>query len=278
MDNWYKITDHTIDFRYDLQYLNCHQAAELTINEVLINYPSPYYLMASGGIDSQFMLYFWKLYGKDYIPTTIMYDHTFNLHDYSTIIEFAKVQSLEINFINFDLLYFLQQEYDSYSEKFRCSSPCISAHIKMTEHLKGTVIFSGDFLGKNSACLTDAIMGLYRASLVRTTLIPYFFLHTPQLAYTFYENTNNHNLLHIKEYEKKVLRYKDLGVPIIPQKTKISGFEIVKDYYDKHFYHLVPKLNRLKYANKQSKRTFDLLYRYPYEEKYNDMDYKFITN
>lgn len=278
MANWYKINDNLIDFRYYFKDIDCYQACELAVADIMNNYPSPYYLMASGGIDSQFMLYSWKLYGKDYIPTTVIYNDTFNVHDFNTIKIFAKVQNLEINFVNFDLLSFLQKDYDSYSEQFRCSSPCISAHIKMTENLKGTVIFSGDFLGKNSATLSDAILGLYRASLVRTHLVPYFFLHTPQLAYSFAKNTHINNLHHLTEYDKKVFRYKEIGIPIIPQATKTSGFEVVKDYYDKHYYNLVPTLNRLKYANKASKRTFDLLYRYPYEEKYKDKEFKFITN
>lgn len=276
---WYKVQSNIVDFTVtNYKNLDVIEACQSTVNNILINYPAPYHIMISGGIDSQAMLYAWNLYGKDFIPTTVIYNEKFNLHDIEHIENFTKGKDFKINYLKFDLLSFLQNEYDTYSEEFRCSSPCISAYIKMTENLNGTVIFAGDFLSQNGARLTDAILGLYRASLIRKNLIPYFFLHTPELAYSFLKSIKKIDYYKLSDYNKKVFLYQENGIPVIPQKTKISGFEKVKDYYDEHYYDLIPKLHRLKYANKPSKRTFDLLYRYPYEEKYNDKEYKFITN
>lgn len=266
--NWVKVSDNLVDFTVpNLDRLTPLLACKHAIQSIISNYPKPYNLMVSGGIDSQAMLYAWYLFGENYIPTTVTYNNDFNLHDIDNIKNFAEIYNIPINYKNFDLLYFLQNEYDSYSAKFRCSSPCISAHIKMSEDLQGTVIFSGDFLNKKGAVLSDAILGLYRASLVNKNIIPYFFLHTPELAYSI----NYKKIEKIPTgYDGKAYVYQQNGFPVIPQLSKTTGFEKVKDYYDKNFFHLVPKIDRLKYATKPSRRTFDLLYRYPYEEKYNN--------
>lgn len=276
---WYSVKENVVDFlTNDIAKSTPIIAVETTIQKILQSYVPPYYLMVSGGIDSQAMLYGWKLFGKDYIPTTVIYNQAFNLHDIKTIKSFANNYNIEINYIDFDLLNFLHSEYDTFSEQYRCSSPCIGAYIKMTEGLKGTVVFSGDFLSNCSARLTDAILGLYRASLQRKNIIPYFFLHSPEIAYSFLYTEKNLDFYKLNDYQKKVFMYQHNLFPVIPQETKISGFELVKDYYDEHYYNLVPPLKRIKYNHKPSKRTFDLLYRYPYEEKYQDKDLKFILN
>lgn len=277
---WAKLNNSVIDFRVEnLRIQPPLDAAKNAINLIQKEYPPPYYLMVSGGVDSQAMLYSWLLFGTDYIPVSIIYNDIFNLHDLIQIQQFSSLHTLSINYINFDLLNFLTNEYNTFSEKIRCSSPCISAHVKMVEHLKGTVIFSGDPLNIRGATLTDAILGLYRASIQQKNIIPYFFLHTPELAYSFIYKKNDEKYFNsLNDYGKKIYMYHESEFPVIPQLQKTSGFEKVKDYYDLRFWHSVPYNNRLKYSTKPSKRTFDLLYRYPYEEKYKDQKITFLMN
>jgi hypothetical protein len=277
MNFWYKVDKNVIDFRSQFCVkMKPIEAAKLTVQSIIDNYPSPYHLMISGGADSQAMLHSWVKFGSDFIPTSVIYND-FNFHDIDNIKLFYKNY---VQYINFDLLSFLKLEYDSYSAKYRCSSPCISAYIKMIENLKGTIIFSGDPLIKKKPRLTNAILGLYRASLEKKTLIPYFFLQTPELTYSFsnLDFFNKKEYTQLNDYEKKIYNYEINGFPIIPQQTKYSGFEKVKDFYDSNYRDLVTSKDRLKYANKPSSRTFDLLYRYPYEEKCGDMDLEFILN
>jgi len=277
MPFWYKIDKNIIDFRSQLPVkIKPLEAAELTVQSILNNYPPPYHLMISGGVDSQAMLHSWVKFGSDFIPTSVIYNN-FNFHDIDNIKLFYKNY---VQYINFDLLTFLELEYDTYSAKYRCSSPCISAYIKMIENLQGTIIFSGDPFIENKPRLTDAILGLYRASMDKKNLIPYFFLHTPELMYSFTNQGlfDKKEYIMLNDYEKKIYNYRINGFPIFPQQNKYSGFEKVKDFYDSNFRDLIAPKNRLKYANKPSKRTFDLLYRYPYEEKYNDMDLTFLLN
>lgn len=277
---WVKITNNELDFRVS-NLIKCTllDAAKLAIESIIKNYPPPYHLMVSGGIDSQAMLYLWHKFGSDYIPISFIYNDSLNSHDLETLKIFSSKYNIEIKYLNFDLLNFLLKEYDQFSKKYRCSSPCISAYIKMSETLPGTVIFSGNFLHQNGAVFSDAILGLFRASLDRITLIPYFFLHTPELAYSILQSSlDTIKFNSLNDYEKKVFSYQENGLPVIPQTQKFSGFEKVKDYYDKNFYHLVDVKKKLKFSTKQSNRTFDFLLRYPYEELYNDQKIIYYIN
>jgi len=279
---WVKWSETTLDFRTPdgfLERLAPRTAAKYAVESIMQTYPEPYHIMISGGIDSQVMLYAWYKFGKNYIPTTVVYNEGLNSQDINNVKEFTKPYNIEVYYKKFNLLSFLLHEYDSYSAQFRCSSPCISAHIKMVEDLPGTIIFSGDFLSPQGAKLTDAILGLYRASLARPTIIPYFFLYSPELAYSMlHKKLDPLRFYSLDDYNQKVFMYRENGFPIVPQDNKTSGFEQVKDYYDLHFRELVPPKNRLKYAHKRSKRTFDLLHRYPYEEKYQDQEFTFLMN
>lgn len=273
---WAKASYNCFDLTASYKHFSPLDAAQFNVQKIINDFNPPYYLMVSGGIDSQAMLYAWLKFGKDFIPTSVIYNNNFNLHDVGNISNFANQYNLKINYLDFDLLGFYKNEFDSYSEIYRCSSPCISAHIKMTENLKGTVIFSGDPIFSNILSYTDAILGLYRASLIRDNLVPYFFCYTPEIVYNFYINKIVNTT--VSGYVNKYKQYHEFGFPVIPQESKFSGFEKVKDYYDLHYKHLVSPFTRLKYAKKLSKRTFDILLRYPYEEKYNDQEYTFIFN
>lgn len=276
---WVKFNNNVVDFYIpNLKYISVLEAAKSTIETILQNYPPPYHLMVSGGIDSQAMLYLWNKFGKDFIPTSVIYNQDFNLHDLLDIDKISYEYSFSVKYIHFDLLHFLQHDLNDYAHRYKCSSPCINAHIKMSEGLNGTVIYSGDFLTNAKPTLSNAILGLYRASLDRTSIIPFFFLHTPELAYSLQPTQLTVQEIGDRQYDPKVMRYLKNGIPVQRQEIKTTGFEKVKDYYDKNFYELVPKLNRIKYAVKQSKRTFDLLLRYPYEDIFDTTKLKYVTN
>ncbi len=269
--DWIKVDKDIIDCRVDVNLLHPTDAAEKTIKEIQDKYPPPYFLMASGGVDSQVMLLMWKHHGKDFIPTAVRYNTSYNSHDLENLDIFSKVNGMDVNYIDFDLLSFLKYDYDGVSSMLRCSSPCISAHYEMVKNLEGTVIFAGDFIHREGLVLSPPIMGLHRATQFKKNLIPFFFLHTPELAYSlFYKPSNIQDYVGLDDYAKKIKKYKIHGFDVIPQPYRTTGFEKIKDYYDEHYYNLVPKIDRLKFAAKHSKRTFDLLLRYPYELRYND--------
>jgi hypothetical protein len=59
--------------------------------------------------------------------------------------------------------------------------------------------------------------------------------------------------------------YERCGLKIFRQEKKLTGFELVKDLYDKLYLKTISLQQRMKYSTKPSKRAFDVMLRYPYE-------------
>jgi hypothetical protein len=180
------------------------------------------------------------------------------------------------------LLQFYIDDYDNICNKYKCCSPHFGAHLGMTEHLSGTCIFSGDCLGKNDANIRYNNICLYEATKYRS-VVPYFFLHTPEIAYSKIYVTKHKNVIldysnRQQLYQEKVNVLLNENIPVIAQPQKYTGFEKVKEYYDEHYGHLITPKLLLRYANKPSKRVYDLLLRYPYEDKFGTPTYRYIIN
>ena len=287
MHSWVKITDQLVDFtvsEFKETVKSPIQAAVEAVNDIVKNYPPPYNLFVSGGIDSQAMLYAWKTSNHPFNVYTFRYNQTYNIHDIKTLFLFCERESIPYTIVDFDYFKFLEEEYDGIAKKYKCSSPQISMHIKMANMFTGTNVFSGNFLLQESAVLTHAILGIYRYS--RTSegknTIPYFFLHTPELAYSMHgfkqDNFDKINELEKLGYRRKARVYNLVGFPVMPQEQKFTGFEKFKEHYDSHTYVKDDPKNRLKFGNKDSARPFDWLFRYPYEELFGEPRLNFILN
>lgn len=277
---WFKVSSSTIDFTTPVNYINTVDALELTVKQIMANYKPPYHLMVTGGVDSQTVLLAWKWFGKNYIPTSVRYNTDLNSHDLETLTVFSTRENIEVQYLDFDLLGFYEHEYFRLADVYKITSPHFGAHLGMTEHLGGTVIFSGDRLTKIRAVIGYNNICLYNASLQRS-IVPYFLLQTPEIAYSnIYELSQNLSSEYHKEtnqYNKKIISLQSVGIPVIPQITKYTGFERVKDFYDQYAYKISNRL-KLKYSNKPSKRPYDLLLRYPLEEKFGCNNFKYIIN
>lgn len=245
-------------------------AALSAIKDITDKYPPPYTLMLSGGVDSQAMLYAWIQSGIKFNICSVTYNSIFNYHDLKNLIKVMNLLKIKINFIDIDALSFFENELKNYALKYECTSPQICLYMKFSEKIKeGTVIFSGNFLEIARPSINYTIFGLHRYALkTNKNLIPFFFLQTPELAYSlmpYYKiNTEKYYLGILNLYEIKVNSLKEGGFPVIPQKTRFSGFEVIKDYFDSNY--TIEPLQKLKYANYPSKRVFDLKYRYPLTE------------
>jgi hypothetical protein len=287
MHSWVKITDQLLDFtvsEFKETVKSPIQAAVEAVNDIVKNYPPPYNLFVSGGIDSQAMLYAWKISNQPFNAYTFRYNETYNVHDIQTLFLFCERENIPYTVVDFDYFKFLEEEYDSIAKKYNCSSPQISMHIKMATMFTGTNVFSGNFLLPNVAVLSYAILGIYRYSITTEgkNTIPYFFLHTPELAYSI-KGFKQYNLDEINElerlgYQRKACEYNLVGFPVIPQEQKFTGFEKFKEHYDSHTYVLESLRNRLKFSDRPSRRPFDWLFRYPYEDLFNDRPLSHILN
>lgn len=242
-----------------------------TINCISSNYTKPFTLMCSGGVDSQAMAYTWKQSNVEH--NIVLFEFTnirgeiFNKHDLETFIDFAKVHNIKYKIKRFNYFNFLKKDLYMYAKKYDCASPQITFMIRLIETIgKGTIILSGNFwpeLRTSFMPFTYDTLALDRfsKSVKNFQVIPFFFLHDPELAFGFTYPTINGDI-----YVKRYKTYQHNGFPVIPQEQKYSGFEKIKDHFDNKK-HLISYKDRLRFLNKPSQRIFDIKYRYMIREQ-----------
>jgi len=265
------------------QLMHPLDAAFFTIDYITKNYPPPYTLLLSGGVDSQAMLYGWHLSKVPFETCSAVYNYNLNHHDLSTLKEFSTIHNIKINFVDFDLFNFLENEFERYSDLYLCGSPQICAHMKIADSIKeGTAIMSGNFIENNSLkpLTTNVITLWHYKRLSNKPSIPFFFLETEELAWSFNSySIDPINLPNLSNpaYIQKVKALHHYGFPVIPQEKKYNGFEKVKVWYDENYKKPIPLPNKLiRIAGQGSNRIFDLLYRNKYEAKFSK--YKYVKN
>lgn len=279
------IFNETVDqcfYKIDKQHLSTEKsnglrkALDIIKNIDCNDYPKPFILLCSGGVDSQAMAYAWHLSGIDH--KIILYQYVdknnlvYNDHDLNTFHDFARQFNIKYTTKDINYFDFLENDLLNYAKKFNCASPQITLMIKMIEQISyGTILLSGNFIQKifNIIPFDYDILALYRFSKTCShfKVIPFFFLYDINLAYGF--NTppyDKHDIRFLNSYKAKCDIYRYNGFPIISQETKLSGFEKIKDYFDsKH--ELITYKDRLRFLNKPSKRIFDIKYRYMLREQ-----------
>lgn len=274
-EEWSRGEELYIDFKLLEDSMLSVDAATLTVNNIVKNYPAPYTLMCSGGVDSQAMIWAWHMSGHPFEVVTIKYYSTniwFNEYDQLELTEFTRLYNIPVTYIDFDIIPFLENDLSRTSLINDCDSPQICTHIKMTEFIKtGTIMFSGNFgNAEHRPTLTYTLLGMHRhACLVEQPnrrIIPFFLLHTPELSCSFkkvsYSPSDGIG------YIKRCSIYQKHNFPVIPQPAKYNGFEKLKEYYDQ-FPSRVDRKTRLIYSGRPSDRVFDLLFRYPLEKLTN---------
>ena len=242
-------------------------AAHAYIKEITKKYPPPYTLMCSSGVDSQAMLWAWYTSGVPFICHNVKYitdDIYFNSHDAKELITFTSIHNISVEYSIFDCVKFYNSpQYLKNARAYNCCSPQIGVYIKMVEDLPGTKIFGGNFIDPYKQLSIDyTILGLKRyAEKSNDNVIPFFFLGDQNLAFAFYETEKN-VLSTTSTYDRKCVTYQQCGFPVIPQETKFTGFEKIKDYYDEHYSKDITAADKLYAATKPSKRTHDVILRY----------------
>lgn len=273
MLSWTKVYQHNFDFILDCRKtkeitLSAIDAAVHTVDHIHKNYPPPYTVFASGGIDSQATIYAWLLSGKEFKIKSAVYNLNLNADDLETLEKFSKLHNLTVDYFDFDLFSFLNKDYEDYVLKYRCGSPHICTHMKLSEEIsEGTAIFSGNFISTSITNFLDKnTFGLYKFGLwSNKSIVPYFLLETEELAYGFRDISDKT----LDAYDAKIALYQYNNFPVIPQSVKMTGFESVKIYYDQHFADRVTVQDKLCRSNGfHSKRVFDLLHRNKYESKF----------
>ena len=248
------------------------------IKDVVNNYPPPYTLMVSGGVDSQSMLWLWLQSKVPFTAVSVKYispDRSiwFNEHDLHELRLFCDKHNIPIEYKEFNVISFFEDTLHEYANKYQCNSPQICTHMAISELIpSGTVIFSGNFASQ--VPYTYTIWGLKRyADITNRPMIPYFLLHDAELSNVIQlERKITDHVTSQDNYLDKVKSLHEIGIPVIPQPTKQTGFEKIKEYYDQ-FPERITFMDRIKYGRMPSKRVFDILFRYrigdkiPYQDK-----------
>lgn len=250
------------------------------IHQIAIDYPAPFTLMVSGGVDSQAMLYAWLKSNVPFRILSVVYvDRNgipMNTHDLETLKTFTSLHSLKVEYKTFSILDFIENELVNYVIAHQCTSPQICTHMRISEMVdSGTLLFSGNIYN-GSPNMNYTIFGMHRY-MVNTgrSIIPFFFIHDPKMVGAFYhfQLTYVDNLTNPSDsvYAKKCNKIKLAGFEVIPQDYKMTGFEKVKEYYDNKP-ELINTQDKLEFAKFPSKRIFDLRYRYSFTRTINYVD------
>ena len=236
-----------------------------TVQRISNSYKPPYTLFISGGVDSQAMLWAWF---KSGIPfSAVHYSYGANSHDTTWAKTFCNTFNIPLEIREFDVHAFINSpKLMQMAKRYDCASPQILTYIEFTKNHPETCIMAGNFIQAQSAGINWTVYGLERfASLEKPNFIPFFFLSSPRLAYSFYNADSKFKFEMFSangfydDYQSKIRSYQSAGFPVIAQTQKFTGFEQIKIQYDPE---QVPGSLRIKWANMPSKRPFDILYRY----------------
>lgn len=230
------------------------------VHEIVKTHPAPYTLLVSGGADSQAMIYVWKLSN---IPFRVVHYNYLglNYHDTEFLIKFCQYYQVPYEIIDFDAVSFITSDLlKDYAKKYDCSSPQILTYIKFTEQHPETAIMSGNIKHYDSIGINYTVFALDRfREQSKANFVPFFFTSTPSITFLTTYLTNTYPVENTSGYDIKCDQYSQLGVSIMAQPTKYTGFEKIKELFDNVH---VPVYLRIKYKSYDSKRPFDLLYRY----------------
>lgn len=234
------------------------------IHDIVKVMPAPYTLFVSGGVDSQAMLYAWKKSGVPFRAIHVSYQG-FNAHDYMEMAIFAERHSIKIEQMSFDILDFLENRLDDYALTYKCSSPQICTHMAFTEMIKeGTKILSGNVPIPNQPSMNNTIFGLQRyATLSKANMVPFFLLSDKRSASIAANLAGELDPSITDLYEFKCLLYRELGIPVIPQESKLTGFEKLKEHYDGFPERVTSDMKR-RHSSFMWTQVFDHLFRNKY--------------
>lgn len=250
------------------------------VHDISKRYKPPYYLLVSGGIDSQATLYAWKESKIPFKAISFRYNKTFNDHDLHTLELYSKRHNIDVTFIDIDYFDFLNNDVVTYSTKYICNSPQILFYMKFCDAISdGTLIFSGSYMGMTGFRLTYSQLGLLNYKIISNrSMVPYFLTDNAKISGSFFKTEYDFVQSTIEggtpdswyfPYSARCMIYKNGGFDIIPSLSKYTGFENYKVFFDNINDSLA---KRQKSINRRGRHNFDILYRWPLYKINNYLD------
>jgi len=203
-------------------------------------------LCLSGGIDSQAMINIWKEQKYPFTVVTFDFGNNFNQSELSDALVFADFLKIPVQVIKLDIMRFLVRDLIEFSKKYQMASPQFCVHAYFLETIR-SLGYTGAVFGGNGFTVVDNEIKFYltRAQLLdlenysqisKFSVIPSFLSFDQDLCLDLLVATPNissdPSTIHKERYQSKIESYKALGLKIIPQDNKKTGFEQLKDYYN----------------------------------------------
>lgn len=227
-------------------------------------------LCLSSGVDSQCMLQAFQACGLPFDVAVLTFKDQLNQHDVSFIKQVLDQGAVKYSCVELDAIRFFESgDFFSYGREYQCQSPQLAAHLWMLDQIDGAPILSGNFLmpvvGEGGIFwigLPGDLHTAYHRYLIKNDRAgePWFFLNSSELAASFLHQdclSKFRRLLvnfetELDDYAYKCDAYTEGGFKVNRQPTKQTGFELLREYFDK-------KLGT-QYGN-----GFDALFRLPLE-------------
>lgn len=214
-------------------------------------------LCFSGGVDSQAMIQCWLEAELKFDVVIGVFNNGLNRQDSDHAKMFCENHGIPYKTLNIDIVSFLNRNNMSVSDKYRSISPHFNTHYFIVE-LLAEQGYSGACFGgippfkqhgNYGTNLTGAPMHFLKIqSILPIPMQGSFLSFSPELAWAIAllceelkpdllksDNLSiswkDRQLLTQMRYQQKIDSFLRAGLNIIPQETKYTGFEIVKDYY-----------------------------------------------
>lgn len=255
------------------------------VRRIVEQYPKPYTLICSGGVDSQAMILAWLQARVPFDVVTARYNGGMNDHDLENLWLLQKRENFAVRVLDLDVLYFHENDLIDYAVKYDCTSPQVLTHMLICDQInRGTIVSSGCLVTKNGmhGANNYVTFGLHRYSKITgKSMVPFFWMHDIDMMPVFEEVRKS---LGIKiedvvdqatNYDTKCRIYQGAGLDVIPQDLKYNGFEKIKEYYDQF---PLDYKTRVLTAGNISQRNYDLRFRYLLERYARPTSYSSVTD
>ena len=223
--------------------------------ETLGNNPA---LCFSGGVDSQAMLQAWREAKLKFKVFTLVFNDNLNIQDVAHARHYCSVNNIELIEIPFDVIKFLTRDNFNVGIKYKSRSPHFNVHYEMFDMLRdkgytgvcagGTIPFkNGDMWGTSFEY--NPLNFIQYAQISGFAAQGSFLSFSPELCWTITLQTPDSwpfrpeyfndrsmefiNNINASRYIDKLEGFRKTGFDVIPQEKKYTGFELVRDYFEK---------------------------------------------
>jgi len=206
------------------------------------------WLCMSGGVDSEAMAHAFLEASVPFRAAIMKFELRLNWFDIKYAVRYCCQRGIPYTVFPFKVLDFLQSARLAESgERYRCRSPQFAVHFELLEKLKdGVPILPWQPLsfipspgGRHFLGLPEDHYFAYQRffEVNHRPGVPYFFLYTPELIYSFLRLPLMQKAIFEKDflrpdhYALKIYCYREGGFPICARADKWTGFELVKRYF-----------------------------------------------